>query len=129
MILHLKNGQLCPPPASPALARKRSLQLAAECSRIDAQLKDSERMTQMSATNGTAAYADWRRRAEQALRMHNLELRLLTEWLERESRGMLRRARDLLTTLVDDEVEFSESELEFIFALDHFTKSACGDAG
>jgi hypothetical protein len=128
MILHLKNGQLYPKPTDPVLAHKRAQRLAAECQRIEAQLNDRQRMAAISQT-GADAYADWRRRAEQALRMHNMELRLLNEWLEQQRAGLLRKARNLFVTLIEDGCDFDEEELEFINELKSFVDNAGNSVG
>ena len=122
MILHLKNGHLSPPPTNAPAARKRAMRLAMECQRIEAQLRDKYRQVNPN-------FEEWRRKAEQALRLHNMELRLLTEWLEKIGANMMRKARDLLVTLVEDECDFDEEERRFINELDLFVEEAGNVAG
>jgi hypothetical protein len=121
MILHLKNGQLHPAPTDAALTRKRAMRLAAECARIEGQLKD--------VTRQAPTFDAWRHKAQQALRLHNMELRLLNEWLESHSAGMLRKARDLFVTLVEDDCDFDEHEKKFIDELKRFVDSAGNSVG
>jgi len=98
------------------------MRLAMECQRIEAQLRDKYRQVNPN-------FEEWRRKAEQALRLHNMELRLLTEWLEKIGANMMRKARDLLVTLVEDECDFDEEERRFINELDLFVEEAGNVAG
>lgn len=129
MILRLKNGQLHPAPTDAALARKRAMRLAAECARIEGQLNDPQRRVKFNANPLGPSFEHWHRSAEQALRLHNMELRLLNEWLENHSAGMLRKARDLFVTLVEDDCDFDEHEKKFIDELKRFVDSAGNSVG
>lgn len=121
MILALKNGQLIPP-ASPAEGHKRMRALVAECSRIEFQLRDAGRKRAFEEGKIPGDYLQWKHSAEQALRMHNLERRLLGAWLERQDEGLLKRASDILQALIADEVEFDETERALIDELAEYVR-------
>ncbi len=110
MILALKNGKLIPP-RDVVAGRKRAFMLAAECVRIQAQLDGPLPDT---VTRGGRDYKEWRASAERALTLHNLELRLLSEWLEGEGGRLMKKVAFMLGELIKDEVEFDQSELNLI---------------
>ncbi len=114
MILALKNGALIPP-ASPAKGHKRMLALEAECVRIEMQLRDKGRQCAYAEGKIPGTYENWRRSAEQALRMHNMELRLLTKWVTEQMVEMLKRAAAII-----DEVDIEEEEEQFVKQLNEF---------
>ncbi len=113
MILALKNGKLIPP-STPAAGHKRALALAAECARIEEQLRDPNRRVKFNANPLGPSFENWHQRAEQALRMHNMELRLLTDWLDAQGGQLMKKVAFLLGELIKDEVEFNDDELNLI---------------
>ncbi len=114
MILALKNGALIPP-ASPAKGHKRMLALEAECARIEMQLRDKNRQRAYEEGKIPGTYESWRRSAEQALRMHNMELRLLTRWVIEQLVQLVQRSAAII-----DEVDIDEEEEQFVKQLNEF---------
>ena len=108
MTANLIDGKI-PEPASLRAARARRAALLAEVERIRGQLADRSRERSMPPR----AYGIWRQAAKTASQHLAEEARQLGAWIEAEegeAARLLRKARDVLRTFLEEEELFPEEE-------------------
>lgn len=128
MLANVRDGRLARSPQSLPDAERRRALVQVEIDRIRHQLRDGSRRANLHLSDGD--YAEWARRAREALAAFEEEARLLDEWIAPAQRRLLARAYELIKTWQDDldlimpEEAAIIAELDAHFVLDSEKKTA-----
>lgn len=118
MKANMHRGKLIVP-TSLAAGIVRQKQVVYEIDRIATQIDDKTRAERYP---DVAEYSAWRESASRALKLFQVELRLLTEWIDARQNNaevLLREAFEVLKVL-EDQVDLKPHEIELVDRLEVF---------